>query len=521
MSLQDTKVRTDAFVFTYLVEILTVVCLLFVVTMGLIPFDFFSSSAGPATGAPFAESQVDHTLPNISANIAFFAPLGLLLHWSLVRRRFVRFLAFSGAIILGSALSIVLEWLQAYSPSRVSSIVDVAFNTLGTGVGAFLSWSGRSLGPRALNAAIRSLDDRPRIAIAKAYCLLLVIFATLPFTFAISGNRIKEAIKSASVTPFERVIEFDTSARDALGRGDVDGFALAKYMQHRQVSALVIEGVSFGLLVWLLYPALRLDFGFGELTSMALIAWICLLMAVTLSLLQLPIVLRGFHITDVLARVAGAGVGLFARFFFSTQVRIMRPEHWRQLSASCLLLTIVYIFYTGLVPFIALPAGRSPFESLDVPSFLPLYAYFNVRFHVMAQDFAQKLVSFTLLGALVVSASERLSALPLKRRFWRAAMVGCCVSLTLEIAQMFLRVRVTSLTDLIIAGVSCGVGVIVKEHAGALYRFATEPEIEETESSPPSESQLGPMDELLGTLAEEHPDAPTERVPKRAPQQQQ
>ena len=70
------------------------------------------------------------------------------------------------------------------------------------------------------------------------------------------------------------------------------------------------------MLAWLLYPALRLDYGFGELTAMGLIAWICLLMAVTLSLLQLPIVLRGFHLTDVLARLAGAGLGLFARFSF-------------------------------------------------------------------------------------------------------------------------------------------------------------------------------------------------------------
>lgn len=521
MSVQRTRTRTDSFVITHLVELLTVVCLMFVVTMGLIPFDFLSGGAGPSTGVPFAESQVDHTLPNISANIAFFAPLGLLLHWSLLRRRLPGILAFVAAVILGTSLSIVLEWLQAYSPSRVSSIVDVSFNALGTGLGALLSWSVRSMGSRALNAAIRALDDRPRIAIVKAYCVLLVIFATLPFTFAISGNSIKEAIKSATVTPLARVMEFDTSARDALGRGDVDGYAWAKYMEHRQVSALVIEGVSFGLLVWLLYPALRLDYGFGELTSMALIAWICLLMAVMLSLFQLPIVLRGFHLTDVLARIAGAGVGLFARFFFSTQVRIMRPEHWRQLAGSCLLATIAYIFYTGLVPFIALPAGRSPFESLDLPSFLPLYAYFNVRFHIMAQDFAQKLVSFTLLGALVVSSSARLSALPLKQRFWRAVLIGLGVSLTLEIAQMFLRVRVTSLTDLIIAGVGSGVGVIVKEHAATLYRFATEPEVEETESPAPPESQLGLMDELLGTLADEHPDAPIERVPQRAPQRQQ
>ena len=99
--------------------------------------------------APFLRSPWDEFDPswsyvkNVFINVGGFIPLGFFFcaYLSSVRR-FKR--AVLATIVVGGLISLTLEVLQAYLPTRDSGMTDIITNTLGTGIGAAL-WSGKFL----------------------------------------------------------------------------------------------------------------------------------------------------------------------------------------------------------------------------------------------------------------------------------------------------------------------------------------------------------------------------------------
>jgi len=80
---------------------------------------------------------------DVLVNLIAYIPLGLLISRAVTRRRRIsRWQPLKGfvlAVLLGLFLSVLLEALQTYLPSRRPSILDVVTNTLGTAIGAFIS----------------------------------------------------------------------------------------------------------------------------------------------------------------------------------------------------------------------------------------------------------------------------------------------------------------------------------------------------------------------------------------------
>ena len=94
------------------------------------------------------EATVDY-LWDVLRNIAGFLPFGFLVcAWFRRSKRTSHPVLFT--TLLGCALSLGIEILQAYIPQRESGLSDVITNTLGTALGAVLvpSWIGRKLLPR-------------------------------------------------------------------------------------------------------------------------------------------------------------------------------------------------------------------------------------------------------------------------------------------------------------------------------------------------------------------------------------
>jgi len=98
---------------------------------GIAPWEFLSSPL-PKYWTGF----------DVIANVAGYGPLGFLLALSFLRRGRERFApttntaAIAVAVLAASVLSLCMEALQTYLPSRVPSNVDFALNTLGALLGA-------------------------------------------------------------------------------------------------------------------------------------------------------------------------------------------------------------------------------------------------------------------------------------------------------------------------------------------------------------------------------------------------
>lgn len=82
-----------------------------------------------------------HTQPNYLnnclVNIAGFVPLGFIFSFYFTEIRQIKWSDFA-IIILGSCVSFMIEFAQAYLPTRYSGMTDIITNTLGTAVGVVL-----------------------------------------------------------------------------------------------------------------------------------------------------------------------------------------------------------------------------------------------------------------------------------------------------------------------------------------------------------------------------------------------
>lgn len=102
--------------------------------------------------APWKEFRAQWSyLKDIFINIAGFVPLGLFIYAYFSSARRIRCAALA-TVILGSIVSLTIEVLQAYLPTRNSGMTDVITNTLGTCVGVVLCRTAALAPVRVLTA---------------------------------------------------------------------------------------------------------------------------------------------------------------------------------------------------------------------------------------------------------------------------------------------------------------------------------------------------------------------------------
>jgi hypothetical protein len=126
-----------------------------------------------------------------------YVPLGFLLALSRRRSGRLRFAALT-AILVASALSVVMESLQSYLPARVPSQVDWALNSLGAGLGAVVAGLMETLGVIDRWSRFRARwfvpQARGGLVLLALWPLALLFPAAVPFGLGQVFERLEAAL---------------------------------------------------------------------------------------------------------------------------------------------------------------------------------------------------------------------------------------------------------------------------------------------------------------------------------------
>ena len=149
---------------------LALVCL--IVYASLYPFSEWRNQGLSPLGFLSAPLPKYWTGFDVGANLLGYAPLGFLLALSALRSRRVTWAA-SAAVLVACLLSLAMETLQGYLPSRIPSNVDLALNTVGAWLGACCALALERSG---LVERWRRLRERWFSADARGVLVLLVLW---------------------------------------------------------------------------------------------------------------------------------------------------------------------------------------------------------------------------------------------------------------------------------------------------------------------------------------------------------
>ena len=143
---------------------------------------------------------------DVAANVLGYAPLGFLLTLASLRSGHIRWamlLAVCGAFVL----SLAMETIQSYLPSRIPSNADLALNTLGAALGAGVAWALEKLGALGRWSRFRARwlapDARGAMALLVLWPVALLFPAAVPMGLGQIFERLETAMADALVgTPF-------------------------------------------------------------------------------------------------------------------------------------------------------------------------------------------------------------------------------------------------------------------------------------------------------------------------------
>ena len=484
-----------------------VVACLFVLQSSLVPYDF----APPDAAKPWlVRSAAGSGSGDIVSNIFLYIPLGYLLTWWLRGKVLNGTTAMLLTLVLSGAMSLGIEAVQHWLPSRVSSLVDVISNLIGAGAGATISFFTHALLPKLLGAALDEIQITPMVAATKAYFLLLVICATAPFTFAIDAGKFREAAKNAVIVPFGSAPLSDWIRDDGLGAGFPERPEIVEWRTLRRYSRWMAEAASFCVLGWLLIRILRRHYRFERLAAIQMAIWIGGLLAVVLSGLQFLVVSRGFDAGDIASRWIGLAGGVAWGVARRTVTETFEPGGGRWVWLLAAGLTAAFISYCGLIP-VRFTAGTEALGRLFEPAaVVPFLGYFESRYDRVLEDVVEKILAFAVLAALLCRCHAAAG--------WgmlRPTIACVALSAMIELMQAFNPVRVPSVTDLLLAAAGGWLGVWAYSHVQAIVEFSRQLAPQAVgEARIPAAPSL--EDALLSQLSEPHPQAPLESPPRRA-----
>ncbi len=200
---------------------------------------------------------------DLVSNVLGYAPLGFLLVLSALRSARPRHAVVLATLVAG-ALSLTMESLQGYLPTRVPSNVDLGLNVVGAGLGAWLAWALERLGVIARWSRLRARwfvqDARGALVLLALWPVALLFPAAVPFGLGQVLERLEAALASLlQQTPFLnwlplRVVELQPLVPVAellcvmlgLVIPCLMGYCVIRSPRQRPVFVLLVSGIGIG-----------------------------------------------------------------------------------------------------------------------------------------------------------------------------------------------------------------------------------------------------------------------------------
>jgi glycopeptide antibiotics resistance protein len=265
--------------------------------MLLYPFDF-QAKAHSGWLADMRMSKLDGL-----GNVLLFVPWGLLAAWWTRSRWGGGEWGILGAIVGGIALATLGDTAQMWLPGRHSSFVDVAFNGLGSALGALVGYRFYAgLTVRWNHVAVK-LETRPRGRACLAICILVLLARTYPFDVTTATWDLKSNLRrTASQCLSSPVLHWlRDSATGPLPRAAWEELGWASL----SLLLFACVAVSMG-------QAIREHFDRrGDRTSPALfVLFLGGMGVVATELMQWPLLSRSMDVSELAGGLAGVALGV-------------------------------------------------------------------------------------------------------------------------------------------------------------------------------------------------------------------
>jgi len=204
----------------------------------LIPFDFHvpNLQARLATAARTLDFRAA-LLDDVGINVLLYIPLGALFAISL-RKTGVRFGAAFFAVVMAAGISIAVEMLQIFLPSRVPSMLDVVLNIGGASAGAISACLFMGQLQRVLNFAIAEFNRQPTNVAVIAITSALLLQAATPFDFITTTSGLHDVLRRASQASLGTLAPASSTAPTAM----ISQFAMAGWFALLGFLATLNEG---------------------------------------------------------------------------------------------------------------------------------------------------------------------------------------------------------------------------------------------------------------------------------------
>jgi glycopeptide antibiotics resistance protein len=403
--------------------VLLILCGAFIIYGTLLPFEFSMNGERVEAGlqriweGPWLGSRAD-----LVSNLLLFMPWGFLVAaWRLSRGA-----SYGAATVLallsGALLSGFVECAQLFTPSRTTSLLDLATNTAGSTFGALIGWPfARCLWPRMVRRIGQLTVRRPMMAGALAVATGMAITALAPFDISVQVTELKAAIKNARLVPLGPTL---------------DG----------TVAPVNFWSLASDLFVWMLaggvFALAAREWGMrgGQTILIAVIAAGSLCLAT--ELMQIVIPSHQIDMTTVVMALVGSTIGA---------VSVVRrgsrdARHW--ITPALFIWGAIAVLAFWAPPDFAWPSP--PF--IRPERLVPFWSYYLRTNAAALADLIDQVLLFVPMGVLLAAGS-------LRRSISQAIIVGFALGMAFEAGQMFLPERTAELTDALSAAAGAGLGL--------------------------------------------------------------